>query len=127
MSQMNKVASLKTLQPANASHQKVEDPFQKEEASKLTRIGEDGSRFNSRHKYKPYPTRFPLHFGRYILIHSRIRCASGLHGNFMSQMNKNAPLKNLQPPNATHQRIEDPVQKARDQQVDPDLRNREQL
>ena len=31
--------------------------------------------------YKPYPTRFPLYLNKFVLIHTRIRWASGLHGN----------------------------------------------
>jgi hypothetical protein len=42
--------------------------------------------------YEPYTTRFPLHLGGFVLIHTNIRWMSGLHENFMSPMKKIAPL-----------------------------------
>ena len=43
----------------------------------------------------PTPTKFPLHFSRFVLTHTRIRWASGQHRNFVSSNEENCPTKDF--------------------------------
>ena len=81
---------LKNLKPTTTDHYSIEDWLQEEEEEEVLTWRKrlvSGPKFEKMGiatvvgTYEPYPTKFPLHLGQFVLIHTIIWWASNLYGD----------------------------------------------